>query len=70
MRVDSNFCKYLAIAFSFSGDSEEVGEFMQKASHKTRSYYVNANGLKGGRNSGKKEQYIIEVHISKSKSCP
>ena len=37
----------VAIVFSFYGDSEKVGIFMQKASHKTRAYYVNANGLKG-----------------------
>ena len=36
----------IAIVFSFYGDSDEVGQFMQKASHKTRSYYVNANRFK------------------------
>ena len=33
--------------FSYYGDSSEVANFMQKASNKTRAYYVNANGLKG-----------------------
>ena len=37
----------LAVVFSFWGDSEKVGEFFLKASHKTRSYYFNANGLMG-----------------------
>ena len=37
----------VAIVFSFYGDSEKVGTFMQRASQKTRAYYVNANGLKG-----------------------
>ena len=37
----------VAIVFSFYGDSEKVGTFMQRASQKTRAYYINANGLKG-----------------------
>ena len=37
----------LAIVFGLFGDCEEVGEFMQKASHTTRSYYVNSNRLNG-----------------------
>ena len=37
----------IALAFAFMADSEEVSNFMQKASKKTRSYYVNANGLRG-----------------------
>ena len=37
----------IAIIFSFWGDSVEVTEFMQETSHQTRSYYINANRLKG-----------------------
>ena len=37
----------IAIVFSYMGDSEEVATFMQKASERTRSYFVNADGLKG-----------------------
>ena len=37
----------IALVFAFWGDSDKVSEFMQKTSHKTRSYYVNANELKG-----------------------
>ena len=37
----------IAIVFAFYGDSDQVGEFMQKASNKTRAYYINANGLQG-----------------------
>ena len=37
----------MALVFAFWGDTDEVGEFMQKAGHATRSYFVNANGLKG-----------------------
>merc|ERR1719266_513850 len=37
----------IAFVLAFYGDREEVSEFMQKASHRTRSYYINANGLKG-----------------------
>ena len=37
----------IAIVFSFFGDSEDVREFLQKASHRTRAYYVNTGGLKG-----------------------
>ena len=37
----------IAHIFGFMADSEEVSNFMQKASKKTRSYYVNANRLKG-----------------------
>ena len=37
----------VAIVLSFFGDVDEVGELMQKSSHETRAYFVNANGLKG-----------------------
>ena len=37
----------LAKVFSYYGFIEDFAEFMQKASHTTRSYYVNANGLQG-----------------------
>ena len=37
----------MATALSFYGDSEQVGPFMQTASHKTRAYYINANGFSG-----------------------
>ena len=37
----------LAVVFTFFGDREEGGEFMRKASHKTRAYYLNAMKLKG-----------------------
>lgn len=37
----------MAVVLSFYGDSEKVDEFMQKASHRTRAYHVNANLLKG-----------------------
>ena len=37
----------LAVVFSFFGDKEEVSEFFQKASHKTRAYFINARGLRG-----------------------
>ena len=36
----------IAIVLGFMADSWEVSTFMQKASNKTRSYYVNANGLR------------------------
>ena len=35
----------LALVFGFMDDREEVSIFMQKASKKTRSYFVNENGL-------------------------
>ena len=37
----------IALVFSFMADCEDVSIFMQKASKKTRSYFVNAKGLKG-----------------------
>ena len=37
----------MATALSFYGDSEQVGFLMQTASHKTRAYYINANGFSG-----------------------
>ena len=37
----------MVTVFSYFGDSEEVGELMQKVSHKTRAYYVNINGFRG-----------------------
>ena len=37
----------IAIVLAFYGDNEEVSEFMQAASHTTRAYIVNANGLIG-----------------------
>ena len=37
----------MATALSFYGDSEQVGLLMQTASHKTRAYYINANGFSG-----------------------
>ena len=37
----------LAKVFSYYGFTEDFAEFMQKACHSTRSYYVNANGLLG-----------------------
>lgn len=37
----------MANVLSFFGDSDEVGDFMQKGSHKTRAYFINANGLPG-----------------------
>ena len=37
----------IALVFGLMGDSEDVSTFMQKASKKTRSYFVNAIGLKG-----------------------
>ena len=32
---------------TYFGDNEKVYDFMQKISHRTRAYLVNANGLKG-----------------------
>ena len=29
------------------GQDDEVGEIMQKGSHKTRAFFINANGLRG-----------------------
>ena len=37
----------LATVFSYYGHSGKVENLMQKASHTTRAYYVNANRLKG-----------------------
>ena len=37
----------MATLFSFTGDREEVSDFMQKGSHLTRVYFINASGLKG-----------------------
>ena len=37
----------IATVFCYFGDSEEVGELMQMASHKTRAYYVNIEGFRG-----------------------
>ena len=37
----------IALVFGLMGDCDEVSTFMQKASKKTRSYYVNANALRG-----------------------
>ena len=37
----------MATVLSFYGDSEQVGFLMQTASHKTRAYYINANGFSG-----------------------
>ena len=37
----------IAIVFAFWDDDEEVKRLMQKASHKTRAYYINANGFNG-----------------------
>ena len=36
-----------AVMLSFFGSNEEVYEILRKASHKTRAYITNANGLKG-----------------------
>ena len=33
----------IALVFGFMANSEEVSNFMQKASHSTRAYFVNAN---------------------------
>ena len=37
----------VAFVFSFWGEAEDVREFMRRASHKTRSYFVHARGLRG-----------------------
>ena len=37
----------VATVFCFFGDQGQVGDFMQKASHKTRAYYDNSDRLKG-----------------------
>ena len=37
----------IALVFAYWGGTVKTGDFMQKASHATRAYYVNANGLKG-----------------------
>ena len=37
----------VALVFGFMANSEEVSNFMQKASHSTRAYFVNAKQLKG-----------------------
>ena len=37
----------IAFVFGYMADSEGVSTFMQRASKKTRSYYVNANCLNG-----------------------
>ena len=37
----------MAVVLSWFGDCEQIGDFMQNCSHKTRAYYVNANGLPG-----------------------
>ena len=37
----------VAIVFTYMGDREEVSDLMQKTSHETRAYFVNADGLKG-----------------------
>ena len=37
----------VAIVFAFYGDREEVCNFMQGGSHKTRAYFFNETGLKG-----------------------
>ena len=37
----------VAIMLSFFGFNYQVQDLMQKLSHKTRAYFVNAEGLKG-----------------------
>ena len=37
----------IATVLSLLGDGDVVGEIMQKASHKTRAYYINIKGLPG-----------------------
>ena len=37
----------MAIIWSFYGDKVEVSLLMQRLSHKTRAYFINANLLKG-----------------------
>ena len=37
----------VAIIFSFFGDRDEVSDFMQRCSHLTRVYFINANKLSG-----------------------
>ena len=37
----------VAITLSYYGDREQVYDLMQKCSHKTRAYIVNAPGLRG-----------------------
>ena len=36
----------VASVFSYAGDKDEVSDFMQRGSHITRVYFINANGLK------------------------
>jgi len=37
----------VAKIFSYFGDNDDVSIIMQNLSHKTRAYFVNADGLKG-----------------------
>ena len=43
--LESRAC--IATVFSYYGYSEEVSDFMKRASHQTRAYFVNADKLRG-----------------------